>query len=48
MRNSRFADRCFVVVVVLALAALFAGAAFSVIDQEPRATGVSVWLQNFR
>ena len=48
MRKSPFLDRCFVVVVVLAFAAIFSGLAFSFFDSEPRASKASLLLQNFR
>ena len=41
-------DRCFVVVVVLAFAAIFSGLAFSFFDAEPRASKASLLIQNFR
>ena len=48
MRNSRFMDRCFVVLVALAFAVIFSGLAFSFFDAEPRASKASLLLQNFR
>ena len=38
MRDSRFLDRCFVAIVLLALAGLLGGTLFSLFDSEPRQT----------
>jgi hypothetical protein len=48
VRKSGFADRCFVVVILLALAAFFAGVAYSFADQEPRRGGLMLLLQTKR
>ena len=48
MRGTNFADRCFVVIVVLAFVVILSGLAFSFIEEEPRASKASLLLQNFR
>jgi hypothetical protein len=48
VRNTHFADRCFVVIVVLAFVVILSGLAFSFMDAEPRASKASLLLQNFR
>ena len=48
MRNTNFADQCFVVIVVLAFVAILSGLAFSFIEAEPRGSKASLMLQNFR
>jgi len=48
VRKSRFVDRCFAAVILLALAGFFAVVAFSLADQQPRRSSMMLMLQNHR
>jgi hypothetical protein len=46
VRNSQFLDRCFVVVLLLALVGFFATVAVALTDHEPRAVRSGLILQH--
>jgi hypothetical protein len=48
VRESKFSDRGFVLAVLLAILGLFAGVAYSMIDDEPRQSSVFLLLENAR
>jgi hypothetical protein len=48
VRDSKFVDRGFVLVVLLAIVGLFAGLAFSLVDQQPRQSSFMLFLHNAR
>jgi hypothetical protein len=48
VRNSQFLDRCFVVVLLLALVGFFATVAVALTDHEPRSIRSGLILQPFR
>ena len=48
MRKSRFKDRCFVAIVLLAFAMFFSGVAASFMDTETRLAGVTFLLPDPR
>jgi hypothetical protein len=45
VRKRRFADRCFVILILLALAGFFGAVAYSMVDPEPRQNGMSLFLR---
>jgi hypothetical protein len=45
VRNSRFRDRCFVAVLLLAVLGLFGAMAFAVAENEPRSTRATLILR---
>ena len=48
MRNSRFMDRFFGVVVLLAFMTIFTAVAFALVENEPRATRTTLILHGHR
>jgi len=48
MRSSRFLERCFGAVILLALVAIVTAVMFAVADNEPRTPGTTLFLQSRR
>ena len=46
MRGSKFLDRCFVLVVLIAMMGFMAGVAFALLDHAPRQGRVGLFLQS--